>query len=31
LIDESNSPSCNEICVKNVVVETCDDLICPRK
>jgi hypothetical protein len=27
LIDESSSPSCNEICVENVVVETCDDLI----
>jgi hypothetical protein len=27
LIDESSSLSCNEICVENVVVETCDDLI----
>jgi tRNA uridine 5-carbamoylmethylation protein Kti12 len=27
LIHESSSPSCNAICVENVVVETCDDLI----
>ena len=27
LVDISSSSLCNEICVKNVVVETCDDLI----
>ena len=27
LVDESSSPSCNEICVENIVVETCDDVI----
>jgi hypothetical protein len=27
LIDESSSLSCIDICVENIVVETCDDLI----
>lgn len=27
LTDESCSPSCNEIFVENVVLESCDDLI----
>ena len=27
LIDKTSSPSCNETCAENVVVENCDDLI----